>query len=1508
MIKFYRNIIFCLILITKVFVNGQFYHFSLPLDIQGDTYIFGDLKSDSAISMKNDVSIFLNGDLFHDVTTNLTNRTFIAYNRSNGVPPNGKIIFNNSTIIQKLNISNNTVLNNLQNSNPFGLNITNSNSNFGNLEVWDSFDLSGSSNITLDSVNLELKFKYNLDPLLPARTNTYGSISGESNSSLIIPSSDSLEKVFVIGPYASSSTTEFPNDYNIGLSINHSDNYNDSVEYSRYGTYIPNVSDTSFNRYFVVTEPVELNSPEIEYHNNLLRSMNEDSLDIYISDNYGQTWSQVGATTDTVSNIITDNNNFGWKPSLNAPLNQSIITVGKKDCNNPPEVNLSLDSTAVCSGNNAVIEFDSITPSCSVEWFKDGVFSTTLTPNNGSSTPVPTLSVNQSGWYLITIEDSRGCLNKDSIKVKSSDLPEFGTGNCFGINLPCIGDPMNFSANPDSSDSSNMTYNWDFDYYSNNGSNISSLKNPSFLYTQSGVHSVQLTITDSSGCFSSCERTVTVLPYPSADFSFQNSCDQTPINFTNLSTTTYGGLNYNWNFGVATSNLEDPSNTFPSSGSFEVELIADIAGTCRDTIVKTINVFPLPNANFTFNDTCENDTVFYSNQSTILISDSITSSKWNFSNVSVSNFYNSYYVYSQNGTYSTELKVTSSNGCSDSTSKSVEIFPSPSIDFLSRNNLNSPTNSFCLYDTILFYPNSDSLVSFWDFGDDSTSNDTNALKNFNNFGTYNVELTQTSSNGCSSKKTKNIEINPIPVALTNSPNDQCLGLPVSFASLSFVDNNNTISSHSWNFEYPLPSTPTLASNPSPLIFSDTGTKLIELTVTSNNNCISRILDTIQIFPIPNVDFGQDSISTCGTSYVLNAPQNCNNFWSNGLTTDSIIVNYSNTYNVKSTDLNGCINRDTISITLNSSFSPQISSSSACDSSVLDCGSVDADYYWFNSNSSYTYSYSNGQVNLTGLIDTIGTSRFLKIDSSGLYKVLVVDQNNCPGEDSINAIINLSPVNFSTFSDTLSPCVGDSMLTDSLPFGVNYSYSWNPQLSSNYPLNSSRIWVSQLTTYTVLIEDTITTCNLTNVISVIPRSNPQLDLSFINNFGNDSINICDSVTVNSDALSNSYLWTDASQNLIGFNSSININSSGYYSCEISFGTCSSSDSLYVAAYETPTFQLLGGITDTLLCSYNTLVMDDLSNYGATFNWSNGSTDSILFINSAGNYIVEVGDSLSPGLCKSKDTILVNFSPVLDVDLGTDLVKCIGSDLELSTGINNNDIQHEWYKDGLLINNSNSSSLFVSDTGLYNVIISDTLNCNAKDTIKVNSTNQELNAQFLSTSIVSQGDSVKFINLSYPSPFTSSWLINDSIYDIDSPIHSVWLNSFNDSVTNDTVTAQLTVRNTSCIASLEKKIVIRPSKKNSPILNEEFAVYTEIDCKLYPNPNNGNFILDFQTNNEFLFEAYIGIYNLTGELLLQEKIFIFNDFQKQIQIDNIPNGVYLVTIYSSFSIKTIKFIKI
>ena len=1473
---------------------SQVYHHGGDFVIRGDIRIEGDLKSYSSFSVDDLVEIKLNGNLIHENDTS----TFIKVNLIGGFTPKGTINFTGPQR-QYIYTTSSTNLNIIKNSNPIGLTFkkadsTSGNTNFANPLIWEYVDLSpATSNILLDSTNIELKHEYGSSQT--NRTNKYGSIKGESNTSLVL--SDSLEKISGIIPGNSNFSTH---NFNLGFVINHSNTYPEAVEYSRYGTYMPDVSDTSFNRYFVVNKPVNFNSPTIVYHDNLLRSMNQDSLDIFVSINNGDSWKQVGATTNTGLKTITDNNNSEWMPiGIN---DKSIITIAERDCKNPPIVNLTKDSIAICSGNNAEIKFDSITIGCAIKWFKDGVF---YSNSNYPTAESAELTVSQPGWYLITILDSKGCTNKDSIKVKSSDLPEFDSSiaNAFNITVPCIGDPVIFTANPEPTDSSNMTYSWDFDYYTNNGLNTSTLKNPSFLYTQSGPHSVKLIITDSSGCSNSNIRNADVLPYPIADFSFQNACDNTPINFTNLSTSSYPGLAYSWDFGSNTSSIENPTHTFPSQGSFQVELIANLLNTCSDTLVKTINIFPLPVANFTFNDTCENDTVFYVNQSTVLVTDSIITTEWNFSNVALSNLYNSYYVYSSDNTYSTELKVTTSNGCSHDTIKTVDIYPSPVVDFLSRNDLNPFASSFCLYDTIQFSPVPDSLVSVWDFGDNSSSNDTTALKKFDNFGTFNVVLSQTSSNGCSSKKNKSIQINPTPVALTNSPEDQCYGLPVSFSSLSSIDNNNTITEHRWNFEYPLASTPTLAQNPFPVVFSDTGIKIIELTVTSNNNCINSILDTVQVFPVPNINLGQDSISTCGTSYLLTAPQGCVNFWSNGLTSDSLLVNYSNTYHLKSTDNNGCISRDTVDITLNSSFLPEIASSSSCDSSILDAGSPNATYYWFDSTASYTYSYSNGQINLTGISDTIANTRLLNINSSGLYKVLVVDQNNCPGEDSINIVISASPINYSTFSDTLNPCVGDSMLTDSLPVGINYAYTWNPQISSN----SSRIWVSQSNTYTVVVKDTLTGCSLTNVISVIPKSNPQLDLRLINHFTNDSINICDSVTIISDPLSNSYLWTDANQNPIGFNSSININSSGYYNCEISFGTCSNSDSIHVSAFQTPVFELLGGISDTTLCSYNSLVTNDLSVFGSTFNWSSGSTDSILNIVSAGNYIVEVGDSLSPGLCKSKDTVLVSFNPVLDVNLGPDLLKCNGSDLQLSTGLLNNNIQHQWLKDGLVLNNNNISSLLVSDTGTYNVIITDSIGCSAKDTIKINASNQELFAQFLSSSIVSQGDSVKFINLSYPAPYTSSWIINESIYDIESPIHSTWINSNNDSVSNDTVTAQLTVRNPSCVALLKKNIIIRPNKKNKKILNQNIAVYTEIDVTLYPNPNNGNFILDFQINNDYLVESYLGIYNLAGKCISQEKIYIQDGLQKQISLENIPRGVYLVTVYSSASVKTIKFIK-
>lgn len=1488
MIKSFRHILFCTSLLLKFYVLGQFHHFGLPLDIQGDIHVFTDFNSKSSFGMWNGTTMFLKGDLIHDEDSS----TFIGFNLTEGITPKGTVIFNNNSTVQNLNVSLNTTLNSVDNQNPFGLNLTNANSNFGNIELWQDFILNN-SNVVLDSVNLELRY-YFIDTV--PRVRNHGRILGESNSSYI--KSTLNEKIYLEAPTALTSINDdgrHPNDFNLGFTINHSQFYPNSIEYSRYNTYIPEVSDTSIDRYFVISEPVELNSPTITFQNGIIRSFDSDSLDIFVSDNYGTTWSQVGSNKSG-SNEYTDNNNFEWQPILGAPYNQSIITLAEKNCDVLPVVNLLKDSTAICSGNSALVEFDSISPGCAVEWFKDGVFSTALTPSNGQSFPDPEINVVQEGWYLITIRDARGCTNMDSIKVNSSDLPEFDAGNCFNINSPCEGDPLLFSANPKPSDSAGMTYNWDFDFYNNNGIYTSTLKNPSFNYSQSGQYSVQLTITDSAGCSSSCIRNAVVYPYPNVDFNFQNTCQGNTVNFNNNSSTTFGSLTYEWNFPSTTYSSQNPSHLFSDSGSFNIELIVGVQGLCYDTLQKVIQIYPIPNADFTFNDTCENDTVFYYSISDVSTPSFIDNYQWNFSNVSNSSSDSTYYVYSNSGTYNTSLIVETNFGCVDTIEKSITIFPSPDVDFTMQNQSSLVySTSYCKDDTIRFIPNN-LINSSWDFGNSNSSNDTITSISYSNYGNYTVSLSQTSVNGCRSTESKDIIINPMPQAITNNPANQCDGIPVNFNSLSVVENNNSIIQHSWNFDYPSAAT-ALGQNPSPYIYPDTGQKIIQLTVQSNNNCVSTILDTVYIYPNPTIDFGNDSISTCGSSYQLDAPANCTYFWSNGTYADSLIVNYSGTFSLKATDQNGCYSRDTVYIELNSIFNPSIQSSSACDSSILDCGSTNATVYWFDSNN-----------------DTIGNSRYLTIYSSDTFKVEVRDQNNCIGVDSNFFNIYDSPVNLPSFSNLVTPCYGLSAMTDSLPYDVDYMYSWNPPVSPVNGNQPNRISVDSASIISVIVLDTITNCSLENIITVTPQLNPELDLQLINNLPNDSVASCDSLALISAFGASSYLWTEISNSInLGTDSSISIFSSGYYKCQVFYSSCSNSDSIYVENYEAPIFNLFNGISDTLLCSYDTLVTDDLSLYGSTFNWSNGDSTSFLNITSAGNYIVTVGDSLSQnsfipgvqsGFCTSEDTILVDFRPILTVDLGQDLFKCNGSDIELIANVNQYPINNYiWNHNGTQLIN-NDSSLIITDTGNYFIRIVDDYNCIAEDSIKVSPTNQELFAQFLSKTKVGNGDSVKFINLSYPEPFSSSWLIDGIVYDSISPIHT-FFNTGTDSII---VSAKLTVQNSACIASEEKLIEVGFMKKSKPILNPEDAVFTDIDFALFPNPNDGNFILDFRVNNDYRVESYLGIFDIAGKSIYNQKIYIENNLQKQFNYDFLPRGVYIVTLYSGISLKTVKFIKI
>ncbi|KYG74989.1 gliding motility-associated-like protein [Roseivirga ehrenbergii] len=128
---------------------------------------------------------------------------------------------------------------------------------------------------------------------------------------------------------------------------------------------------------------------------------------------------------------------------------------------------------------------------------------------------------------------------------------------------------------------------WDF----GDGSTSTS-QNPSHVYDKSGAYTVKLKITDSGGCTHEKTRTnyVQVIG-PMVKFSTTGTTilgGTGAITFQNQSTSTSPIVNWSWNFGDgSTSNLQNPTHTYTTSGTFDVSLtVSDLDG-CSRTLTKT---------------------------------------------------------------------------------------------------------------------------------------------------------------------------------------------------------------------------------------------------------------------------------------------------------------------------------------------------------------------------------------------------------------------------------------------------------------------------------------------------------------------------------------------------------------------------------------------------------------------------------------------------------------------------------------------------------------------------------------------------------------------------------------------------------------------------------------------------------------------------------------------------------------------------------------------------------
>jgi gliding motility-associated-like protein len=444
------------------------------------------------------------------------------------------------------------------------------------------------------------------------------------------------------------------------------------------------------------------------------------------------------------------------------------------------------------------------------------------------------------------------------------------------------------------------------------------------LYTATQTGAYRVALLNSAGCRDT-SRTISVSLYPQPVSGFNiNPNTQcfagNQFSFTNTTTLSSGTITYLWNFGNGiTSTQANPSYSYPATGTYIVKLVATSGTGCKDSTTRTITVNPSPTATFSVNTASQcvtgNQFSFTNNSS---ISTGTLTYAWTFGDGNVSTNANPSHSYINAGSYTVKLVVTSALGCKDSTTRSINVYAKPTVDF-SVNSL-----AQCVNENSFVFTNNTTITSgtmtyIWRFGDGNSATTTNATHSYLTPGTYIVKLIAVSNNGCSDSTTQTVIVNPKPTvdfSINNAA--QCL------STNQFVFNNlSTVASgvltHAWNFgngAISIQTSPTYT-------YGISGVYAVKLVTTSAAGCRDSITRSVTVHAMPTGTLNTPTTNLLceGGTVSLSASGGTLYQWFInggaivGATSASYAANQPGTYTVNVISSNGCVAAATGAVTL-----------------------------------------------------------------------------------------------------------------------------------------------------------------------------------------------------------------------------------------------------------------------------------------------------------------------------------------------------------------------------------------------------------------------------------------------------------------------------------------------------------------------------------------------------------------------------------------------------------------
>jgi len=372
--------------------------------------------------------------------------------------------------------------------------------------------------------------------------------------------------------------------------------------------------------------------------------------------------------------------------------------------------------------------------------------------NNGVTNAVAFTPVSTS-TYTVTGTDVNGCINTDQVQIFVNNLPPVNAGLNQTV---CEGTSVTLNG------AGASTYTWD--NLVTNGTAFTPLVG-TVTYTVTG--------TDANGCINTDQVNVTVNPLPLTDAGLDQSvCIGTAVTLSGSNAATYS-----WNNGISNNVAFTPSVgavTYTVTGTSAFGCVA------TDQVLVTVNPLPVVFAG--------NDITVCDGQSVTLTGSGAINYTWN------NGILNGVQFTPSLGTTIYTVTGTSAAGCINTDDVNVIVNPNPIVSF-------SPdTTSGCTPVTVNFTnttPNSTNCVWTISNGTQVTGCGTVPVT-FTQGGCYDVTLTTTATNGCTSNFTAYnlVCVEDYPIAGFSADD---IELSTLNTEVNFTNTSLGASSYEWSF-------------------------------------------------------------------------------------------------------------------------------------------------------------------------------------------------------------------------------------------------------------------------------------------------------------------------------------------------------------------------------------------------------------------------------------------------------------------------------------------------------------------------------------------------------------------------------------------------------------------------------------------------------------------------------------------------------------------------------------